>query len=244
MLQLFNLTKLGNNKLIMETVRFFINFIANLKIGQFYPLAVTISSCISSGATLVFSIFIKKVRNADKTILLVITIISYLTCAFKIYCDALKGKPINSEIICFSVFLCSVSFSFLSVSILLSNLNKSSKYTNNQLISKFSNINEPYKYSNTLEGELFKAPFKRIEYLKTDKMFSDSADNNFGINYSQILQFIEELKNKDINEIEKEQLLDLECDVIKFAHVKSSDFERYEFSNKLSNLFKLMSKYA
>ena len=43
------------------------------------------------------------------------------------------------------------------------------EYTNNQLISKFSNINEPFKYSNTLEGELFKAPFKRIEYLKTDK---------------------------------------------------------------------------
>ena len=75
-------------------------------------------------------------------------------------------------------------------------------------------------------------------------MFSDLADNNFGINYSQILQFIAELKDKDLNEVEKEQLSNLECDVVKFAHVKSSDFERYEFSNKLSNLFKLMSKYA
>lgn len=234
----------GNNNRIMETISSFISFIANVKIGQFYPLAVAISSCVSSIATLILSIFIKKLRNYDKTLLIVLTIISYLTCAFKIYCDVLKGKPINTEIICFSIFLCAVSFSLLSISVLLSNLKKMGKYTNNQLIDIFPNVNEPFKYSNTLEGELFKTPFKRIEYLKTDKMFSDLADNNFGINYSQILQFIAELKDKDLNEVEKEQLSNLECDVVKFAHVKSSDFERYEFSNKLSNLFKLMSKYA
>ena len=75
-------------------------------------------------------------------------------------------------------------------------------------------------------------------------MFEKPFDDEFKINYSQILFYTSKLKNKDLSPSEIELLDQIEYNVLRLSRIQVSDEERLEFSKQLSKLFKLNSKFA
>lgn len=214
----------------MEILKSFINCVANINLGNYYPLIVSLSSLIFSLTLLTLTIFVSKIKKSDKTLPLLFYIISYLLCAFKIFSDMIFKKTVDFIILCSSVFLCALSLCVFAFCIILSR----DKNIINQPIA-------PFLHKSNIDDYI---PFRNSERLFTNKMFEKPFDDEFKINYSQILFYTSKLKNKDLSPSEIELLDQIEYNVLRLSRIQVSDEERLEFSKQLSKLFKLNSKFA
>lgn len=224
----------------MEILERFMKFTANINLGQFYPLIVSCSSLLVSTALLILTIFVRKIKKSDKTLPLTLSLFSYFSCAYKVFCDFTYNTLPNLKALCVSLFICAISILLFSISLVLSKDFRKKKYVDNQLIERLlQKSGSDYGYFLSRETSE-----KEREFLQTDKMFTPNYRDDFGINYSQILYYIDGLKQKDLSFLERESIAKLECDVKRLSHVNVNYKDRDEFSQKITELFKLMSKYA
>ncbi len=87
------------------------------------------------------------------------------------------------------------------------------------------------------------SPFKRAEYLPTEKMYGKKTAD-YCINPSEIKKYIARVRERS-PEIEDEDDLDkLEIDLDRFSGRDMTDSERMILTDRISRLIKLMTKYA
>ena len=224
----------------MDTFNFIVNFVGGFDFGIFYPLYVSCSSLVVATLVLFLTLFVDKIKKTDKTIIPIFSLLSYFACGFKLMCDFLCGKNPDLYVLCFSVFISCVSLCFYVVSFLLSKDNSNRYMPDKRLIDQLMQYSGMENHADYPHFENRRESL----YLPTDKLFTPKNLDDFGINYSNLLYIIRDLKQK-VTDFEEEQLLsNLECDVIRLSHVKIANSERAIFSENLSRLLKLMSKYT
>ena len=221
----------------------FVEFLSSLKLPRFYPLIAPTVFCAAFLTLLIFGAIFKRIRSAAKSAFTISAFSSYLLTLSKIAADAASLK-INADFINYciaAVFLAGISF-FLAALLTLQNLFcKKSSY-------RLKEENPSVDISDDLKPSIITQafasnPFKRVEYLPTERMWNDEEKEKYGLNLNEILSYCEKIKQRRPAPAETQELDEIESDVKKYALKKISDFERRDFSDKLGFLLKLISKY-
>ena len=89
----------------------------------------------------------------------------------------------------------------------------------------------------------FENPFRRAEFLPVFKGFEGEEANNYGVNFNEVLSYIDRVRRYDLTADEEKTLDDLETNVSNFSRRNISCEERRKLSAGLMKLVKLLSKY-
>lgn len=241
----------------METlaVKLF-NFISRLDLGAYYPLIVP--SVVAATFLIVFisGIFFYRVKRADKTSMLAVALSLYTLSAIKTVCD-LISKPIRDEFVlsCIGGLLSSaLSFAFYGLLCMQHNSHFKLSSRDKRLIDRLSRSDRNNLYDKSDDGAddagepfviknaLFDSPIKRVEFLPTKK-YPQKGEKDFGVNYGEILSYIEKLRRHELTAEETKVIDELEKSVKLFSTREITCDERRKLSSELMRLVKLVSKY-
>ncbi len=233
--------------------------LASLDFGVLYPIIV--SSVVASVffITMVAGFFVYRIRRADKTSMLALSLTVYTLAAVKIVCD-LFSKPIKDEFVfsCIgSLFIAAASFAEYWLLCLQFSSREILNLREKRLIERLSRFNVPLDSAENddyfQDGEMpdepfiiknvFENPFRRAEYLPTFKGLNDDEMNNYGVNFNEVLLYIDRVRRFDLSMDEEKALDDLETNVSNFSRRNISCEERKKLSAGLMKLVKLLSKY-
>lgn len=110
---------------------------------------------------------------------------------------------------------------------------------------RFSNGEDDLKPS-LVKRAFSDTPVKRVERLETFKASGGSGgsdDTRYGINFGEILGYLEKLKRHELTPDEQALVFSLEKSVKYLSGKQMTCEERKDFSSKLMQLIKLVSKY-
>ena len=216
--------------------------VANIPLGEYYPLIFTISLTVSVWSFAVLLITVRAVRKVNAYWVLTASLTILASVACKIFCDCIKHSPPN-------VFCVGASLALLPLTILgcafchvFSQTRKTLLSSEKRLIDRLLKEEEPEK--SILNSDSFsKAPFKRVEYLNTQKGFSSQGFSDFNLNPSYVEKCILSLSEKELCPKDKFELEKISDALQKYKLKNLSDFERDDFSTNLQKLLKLTAKY-
>ena len=160
----------------------------------------------------------------------------------KIFCDFICGKTPNLFGLAAALLILPIIFILCSILLTL-NPNTTTLYNGEKrLIRKLLKEEEPYE--SLLDNDYFSDnPFKRIEYLPTQKGFSEQGFSDFNLNPSHVEKYVSNLLKKDLSLEDKQQANEIYNTLQKYKLKNLSDFERDDFSTNLQKLLKLTAKY-
>lgn len=233
--------------------------LAALDFGILYPVIVSSVVAAVFLITMVIGFFVYRIRRADKTSMLALSLTVYTLAAVKIVCD-LFSKPIKDEFIfsCIgSLFIAAASFAEYWLLCLQFNSREILNLREKRLIDRLSRFNDSLgdtKNDDYFQGDempsepsiiknAFENSFKRAEYLPTFKGFDGEEMNNYGVNFNEVLLYIDRMRRYDLTMDEEKALDDLETNVSNFSRRNISCEERKKLSAGLMKLVKLLSKY-
>ncbi len=245
-------------------------FVSGVNLGIYYPLIVPSAIALVFLSLFVIGLFCYRVKKADKTSILALTLSVYTLSVIKTICDFLS-KPIRQNFVLSCVgglFMSALSFAFYGLLCLQYNSRLKLNAREKRLIDGLSRFDDGLasdredKFSggkNTpggnfsggendlkpslLKRAFFDTPVKRIERLETFKPTDSSDDIGYGISFSEILCYLEKLKRHELTTEEKELVFSLEKSVRYLSSKQMTCEERKELSSKLMQLIKLVSKY-
>lgn len=221
-----------------------IKFISKILSAFNMPANLIVIAPIITSATMlvifIIGIFSKKIRRINKSALLTSALAQYSIIFSKAVYDAINAySPMDEieKIIAGSVFV-SISFlisTALTIQSLSTNMNKSQNIDLNYLDDLPEKSNIPQAFAQN--------PFRRAEKLETYKMFWNDNGDLFEPNYSEILSYVEKIRKKHPDRTDEDELDKIELDIDRYHGREITDYERKNFSSKLSVLIKLLSKY-
>lgn len=218
----------------------FLSFISSVNLTPVYPLVAPTFFCVSFFVLLCAGAIFRKIRAATKSAVTISAFSSYCLTLTKFAADALIGNLPLLTIKCgiVAIALAAVSF-FLAAALTLQNsFCKLREKSRNKLVGNYRSDNP----SPSIIPQVFSDnPFRRAEYLPTAKLWG--AENDFGLNYGEILSYCEKIKKKSPDVFETDELDKIELDVKKYSARAVNDCERKNFSDKLGYLVKLIAKY-
>ena len=240
-------------------VDYVFGILASLDFGVFYP--VIVSSAVASVflITMIAGFFVYRIRRADKTSMLALTLAVYTLAAVKIVCD-LFSKPIKDEFVfsCIgSLFIAAASFAEYWLLCLQFNSREMLNMREKRLIARLSRFDDCssdesgddcFQSGEAPDESLvmkytFENPFRRAEFLPVFKGFDGEEMNNYGVNFNEVLSYIDRVRRYDLTAEEEKALDDLETNVSDFSRRNISCEERRKLSVGLMKLVKLLSKY-
>lgn len=239
-----------------------------LDLGAYYPIIVSSVVAVTFFVTIFLGVFVYRVRRADKTSMLALALAVYTLSAVKIVCD-LFTKPIKETFVfscAGSLFLAAASFAEYGILCLQYNAPETLNLREKRLIDGLSRFNDCFDKGETngesdektngdfsfeqrlpeqsnIKNAFFETPFKRAEYLQCEKGFERRESDNYGVNFGEILSYIDKARRYDLTTFEKSDLDELETNVQNFSRRFISCAERKKLSSGLSKLAKLLSKY-
>ncbi len=253
-------------KLAMKLFR----FVSEVNLGIYYPLIVPSAIAFVFLSLFVIGIFCYRVKRADKTSILALTLSVYTLSVIKTICDFLS-KPIRHGFVLScggGLFMSALSFAFYGLLCFQYNSRLKLNTREKRLIDGLSRFNDNLvsdqsdNFSigknppegdfpddeNDLKPSLVKrafldTPVKRIERLETFKPTGNSDDIRYGISFNEILCYLEKLKRHELTAEEKELVFSLEKSVKYLSGKQMTCEERKGLSLKLMQLIKLVSKY-
>lgn len=225
----------------MEICYDIFKFIASVNLGANYPVALTLFTSATALLATFTAVFYKPLRNLDKTKILSALMALYFLCAAKMFCDYIFGFPISGSVITATLTLAAATLAEFCIFCSLKNRRKYKNKANNQLIGLDLPPNTNDTDSTFNDISQFN-PFKRAEFLQTEKPFNESV-LDFEINYSYLLKWVDELLLEKLDYDDEEFLKDFRNEIFKYALKKPSNFEINDFSAKLNVLVKLAAKY-
>lgn len=250
-------------------------------LGVFYPLIVPSAIALVFLSLFITGIFCYRVKRADKTSILALTLCVYTLSVIKTICD-LISKPIKQGFVLSCIgglFMSALSFAFYGILCLQYNARLKLNMREKRLIDRLSrsddektdgfkggfddkflsgeNDLEPSLVKRAFSGSRFGSPFdtpvKRVERLGTFKETfkaggegdgsGESDVTRYGINFCEILGYLENLKRHELTADEKALVFSLETKAESYSSRRISCEERKEFSSELLQLIKLVSKY-
>ena len=235
---IFNFTV--DNK-IMDYLVLFFKTVSSLNLGRYYPLIASFSVCCLNLVFIILTVCVKPFRQIDKTPIVTFCLAVYTFCIFKACCELYFGVKLDEVCIITSIFLVGVSLIECFALSLIKSGNYYLKTHDKRLIDAL--IDSSVEKSN-LTGELFSGNnFKRIEFFKGQPMRKKLPSDEYGINYSGIISYVNKMKTYPLSSSEKELLFNIESAVSEYSYKTLSDQDREVFSNNLGKLIKLMAKY-
>lgn len=220
----------------------FCRWVALVRLGNYYPIYFFLATLGVSLIFLCLLIFFKQLGKLSKCIIIFLLPTAISVCSIKIICDYIYGNPPNVFAVAFAISILPVLFVILNVAILIKPKEKAIYNSEKQLIQRLLADEEPN--DSLLTKEVFSNnPFKRIEYLTTQKGFFEYGFNDFSLNPSYIEKCINDLLNKPLtfdDKMEVEHVLDT---VQKYKLKNLSNYERDVLSTNLQKLIKLTAKY-
>ena len=245
-------------------------FVSEINLGIYYPLIVPSAIALVFLSLFIIGIFCYRVKRADKTSILALTLSVYTLSVIKTICDFLS-KPIRQGFVLSctgGLFMSALSFAFYGLLCLQYNSRLKLNMREKRLIDGLSRFDDDLvsdsrdEFSSgkkTLDGDFpddenelkpslvkrafFDTPVKRIERLETFKPTGIGDDIGYGISFSEILCYLEKLKRHELTDEEKELVFSLEKSVRYLSGKQMTCEERKELSSKLMQLIKLVSKY-
>ena len=225
----------------MEFFDFFVTAVSSIYLGR-YMIFIPLTVFILLSIYIFVASFIKGFRQIPKCGLFGGVISIYLLVAFKCCCDFSCDKYFPLLDLAFGLFFTFLTFAELTAVAFIFD-NQTDFYADKRLIEELLTENES-KISKFFTCSDNENPFKRIDYIPTRKGFDFvSEENDFSINFSYLKGCVDELFEKPLNLDEEEFLRELELDLEKFSLKDLSNFDRFNFSAKLSRLVKIMAKY-
>ena len=225
----------------MEFFEFFASLVSCVYLGR-YMIFIPLSIFILLSIYFFTASLLKRLRQVSKVGIFSGIISIYFLIAFKYYCDFSYGKIIHLSDVAFGLFFAFLTFSELTAIAVVFDC-QTDFCADKRLIDRLLTENESKisKYFTSSDSE---NPFKRIDYLPTRKGFDFTGEeNDFSINFSYLRGCVNELFEKPLASDEEEFLHDLEMDLEKFSLKDLSNYDRFNFSTKLSRLVKIMAKY-
>lgn len=240
--------------------------VSGVNLGIYYPLIVPSAVALVFLSLFVIGIFCYRVKKADKTSVLALTLSVYTLSLIKTICDIL-AKPIWRGFIlsCMGgLFMSALSFAFYGLLCLQYNSRFKLNMREKRLIDRLSRSDDETldnfaersdkRFSDgedNLKPSLVKrafsdTPVKRVERLETFKASGGSGGNDdtrYGINFGEILGYLEKLKRHELTPDEQTLVFSLEKSVKYLSGKQMTCEERKDFSSKLMQLIKLVSKY-
>ncbi|MBQ7374090.1 MAG: hypothetical protein IJW64_05980 [Clostridia bacterium] len=216
-------------------------FIANLNFGENY-FAVT-ASCVLlfSIILLIFSIFFKRLRKINKAVVIGATICVYLLCVIKTFCQiyVFEKTPYLQLVLC--SFIALLELIVLVALCLLKSPNGDFIKENGVIGGLFAKIKSIPIYEN--DQTYATNPFRKIERLKTEKMFDDKNSDDFNVNYPYVLSRIESLDFDKLSSPEKAEIFNLKTMLERFSSKKLTDVERESLCDGLRKFLKISAKH-
>lgn len=225
----------------MEFFQFFTNTVSSVYLGR-YMIYIPLSAFVLLSLYFFTTSFIKGLRKVPKCALFGGVISIYLLVAFKCCCDFSCGKHFSFLDLSIGLFFAFVTFLELTAITVIFDI-KTDFCADKRLIEQLFMGDESKisKYFTSYDSE---NPFKRIDYLPTQKGFDHPSDNSeFSINFSYLTGCVNGLFDKPLTLDEEEFLHDLEMQLKNLPLKDLSNYDRYKFSAKLSRLVKIMAKY-
>ena len=232
------------------------NFISRLDLGAYYPLIVPSAVAVIFLFVFLAGIFFYRVKRADKTSMLAVALSLYTISVIKTVCD-LISKPIRDEFVlsCIGGLLSSaLSFAFYGLLCMQHNSHFKLTSRDKRLIARLSQSDKNNLHGNdfgdaddpgepfVIKNSLFDSPIKRVEFLPTKK-YPQKGEKDFGVNYGEILSYIEKLRRHELTAEETKAIDELEQSVKLFSAREITCDERRKLSSELMRLVKLVSKY-
>ncbi len=232
-------------------------------LGIFYPLIVPSAIALVFLSLFITGIFCYRVKKTDKTSILALSLSVYTLSVIKTICD-LISKPIKQSFVLSCIgglFMSALSFAFYGILCLQYNARLKLNMREKRLIARLSRSDAensddfPASFDDEFSSDeyapepslvkraFFDTPVKRVERLETYKANCESDDARYGINFGEILRYIETLKRHELTEEEQTLVFSLEKKARSFSSRNISCEERKEFSSELLQLIKLVSKY-
>lgn len=232
-------------------------------LGIFYPLIVPSAIALVFLTLFIIGIFCYRVKRADKTSILALTLSVYTLSVIKTICD-LISKPVKQSFVLSCIgglFMSALSFAFYGLLCLQYNSRLKLNIREKRLIDGLSRFDTENRdgFADSLDNgfcgsendlnpslvkrAFFDTPVKRIERLETFKPTGQSDDIGYGINFGEILGYLEKLKRHELTAEEQALVCLLEKKVNFYSSRSITCEERKELSSELTQLIKLVSKY-
>lgn len=217
-----------------------IEFIASLDFGENFFVLTSFCLLLLTTLLLLLSLIFKRIRNLNKTIILGFVITAYLLCIAKIVCQIyITNKIPFCELVICSVLAPIQAFVLVCISLLRAyNL---PNFKDNEVIGGFFE-EKTLRPTQATSPQLVGNPFKKVERLKTKKMF-ETSDDTSNVNYSYILKRIDELDDKKLSIIEKSQVFNLKNMIEKYAHSDINEKEKEYLCDGIRKFLKISAKY-
>lgn len=226
----------------MSFFKDFCMLIAKVPLGKNYALICTALVALLLCLLTAICIILKTKKRMLKLVALSVSACTFSLLLFKITCDFLFGVSINVYSTSFSIVIlpviiaeCIVIFNLKENKSLLSNSEK-------QLIDRLLSQNE-VEESLLNEIGFSRNPFRRAEYLETEKGFNPPGFYDFNLNPACVKGYVDSLLTKELSNEDRQEVTEIENALEKYKLKKLSDFERDDFSTKLQRLLKLTAKY-
>ena len=186
-------------------------------------------------ATLILLTAIKQLRKVNRLTFVCITLALISLAITKTFCDFICGKTPNVFGLAVALAILPVIFVLCVIPLTLKP-DKLPLYSGEKrLIRELLKDNEPYE--SLLNDNCFSDnPFKRIEYLATQKGFNEQGFSDFNINPSHVERCVNDLLKKDLSLEDRQQANEIYNAFLKYKLKNLSDFERDDFSTNLQKL--------
>ena len=226
----------------MQIFYFINHFIGSIPLGTLYPLYFSTAITISTSLILAGVFCFKRLRGLKWSSVAICFISLYILLAVKIYCDFLLDTPPNLDVMPFSLILLCISVIEYGVILYLQPTKRELLPSEKRLIDQLLNEYDVLEDS-ALRDNFSQNPFRRIEYLSTQKGLDEKSFNDFNLNPSFVQNYVDKLLDKRLSSEDNEELTDIAKALEKYKLRNLSDFERNDFSTKLQRLLKLTAKY-
>lgn len=226
----------------MNIFSLFNNLILSLQLGRFYLFYFSLALSVLNACFLLILVIAKNLRSINKSLLGFLELGLVFLALAKATCDGLNGRYIDLNSLPLSLFILFLSNVEYCVILVLKERQSELSLADKRLIDELLNQNEDLGDS-VLQSALSQNPFRRIEYLATQKGLEKNERSDFNLNPSCIKSYIENLLKKPLNEADKIEVLEINKALEKYRLKNLSNFERDDFSTKLQRLLKLTAKY-